>query len=171
MTLVTTLPARERLNNNLVTFFKQSLKDVQSSDTLLRRILKDDNLILIPENKVISVVALQVVPADRIIRRKRYFITFKLNDHFAKHFVLLSGILEFSRPKDIKVSRHKIARIFEVELSEMQAGRFSSYMQTILTWLIKEIKFKESLKDLIAFEKKVKQEQAILYSSVIDSLH
>lgn len=163
MTLVTTPSIKERLNYNFVNLFKTSRKLVRAIDLPQKRNSSIDRLI---KNEIISIKSLTTVPADGIFLLDRYAITFRLTDKFANHFVLLRGLLEFSRPKTIKITSNAIDKTFHVELSETQANHFVNYLDMKLGWLMKEIKFKESLRALIIFEKKVKREQAILYANM-----
>lgn len=163
MTLVTTPSIKESLNYNFVNLFKTSRKLVKAVDLPQKANTAIDNLI---KNEIISVKTLTTSSADEIFLLDRYAITFKLSDKFANHFVLLRGLLEFSRPKTIEITTNATDKTFHVELSETQADHFVTHLDTILGWLIKEIKFKESLRALITFEKKVKREQAILYANM-----
>ena len=166
MTLVTTPSIKERLNYNFVNLFKNSRKLVEAVDLPQKPNPAIDRLI---KNEIISIKSLTTSPADGIFLLDRYAITFRLSDKFANHFVLLRGLLEFSRPKTIEITPNAIDKTFYVELSKTQADHFVTHLDTILGWLIKEIKFKESLKALITFEKKVKREQAILYANMRQS--
>lgn len=170
MTLVTTLPIGERLNFNLADFFKKSNSETPAPDSLSEKRIENELTVRINSAGIVKIDALNKIPADRIFLAGRYIITLRLTDQYAKYFVLLRGLLEFSRPKSIKVSSDMTQKTFNVEISEAQFAHFVSYIETIQGWLIKEIKFKEALKALITFEKKVKQEQAILYSNVQASL-
>jgi hypothetical protein len=166
MTLVTTPSIKERLNYNFVNLFKTSRKLVKAVDLPQQPNPAIDRLL---KNEIISIRSLTTSPADGIFLVDRYAITFRLSDKFADHFVLLRGLLEFSRPKTLEITPNATNKTFHVEFSETQADHFVTHLDTVLGWLIKEIKFKESLRALITFEKKVKREQAILYANMRQS--
>lgn len=162
MTLVTTPSIWERLNYNFVNLFKSSSRrehaiPSQKLHATIQRLINHD---------LLSVRNLSVAKADAIFLFDRYNITFTLSNKFAGHFVLLRGLLEFSRPRTIKISANASDKTFHVELSENEADYFVSYVETILKSLLKEIKFKESLRALINFEQKVKREQVLLYANL-----
>jgi hypothetical protein len=163
MTLVATPSIKERLNYNFVNLFKTSRKLVKAVDLPRKPNPAIDRLI---KNEIIFISSLTTSPADGIFLLDRYAITFRLSDKFSNHFVLLRGLLEFSRPKTIVITPNATDKTFHIALSETQADHFVAHLDTILGWLIKEIKFKESLRALITFEKKVKREQAIFYANM-----
>ena len=162
MTLVTTPSIRERLNYNFVNLFKVlSRRDLANSpgkwNSAIDRLVTRD---------LLTVKSQSVAKADAIFPLDRYNITFTLPNKYTDHFVLLRGLLEFSRPRTIKIISSALDRSFYVEFSENQAEHFVTYLETILNSLVKEIKFKESLRALIIFEEKVKLEQAVLYANL-----
>ncbi len=162
MTLVTTPSIRERLNYNFVNLFKLSGRtdlpiQGQQLNSAVDRLVK---------HELLSIKSLSVAKADAIFLVDRYDITFTLSNKFAEHFVLLRGLLEFSRPKTIRIISSPIDKSFHVEFSENEADHLVIHMETVLNWLVKEIKFKESLRTLINFEEKMKREQARLYANL-----
>ena len=162
MTLVTIPSIRERLNYNFVSLFKVSSKtDLVNSprklNSAIGRLVTHD---------LLSIKSLSVAKADGIFPVDRYNITFALSNKFADHFVLLRGLLEFGRPRTIKIIPSARDRNFYVEFSGNDAGHFVTHLEAILNSLVKEIKFKESLRALITFEEKVKREQAVLYANL-----
>ena len=162
MTLVTTPSIRERLNYNFVNLFKLSgRRDLAIQSRQLNSAI--DRLV---KHQLLSIKSFSVAEADAIFLVDRYNLTFTLSNKFAEHFVLLRGLLEFSRPKTIRIVSSPIDKSFHVEFSENEADHLVTHMETILTWLVKEIKFKESLSALINFEEKMKREQARLYANL-----
>lgn len=161
MTLVATPSIKEKLNNNSFNLFKAPGKPTAvialKSNTVIDRLNK---------NEIIYIKSFTAAPADGLFLHARYAITFSLKDKFATHFVLLRGLLEFSRPKTIKIMPNTISKNFYIELSENQVEHFVTYLETIVAWLMKEIKFKEALRALITFEKEVKHKQATLYANL-----
>lgn len=93
-------------------------------------------------------------------------IRFRLSDRGQKNFVLLRGLLEFSRPKGINISSDIHDRSFKLLLTEDQAPAVTSYLQAISERFHKEIEFKASLKKILHFENAMKIEQAKLYQSL-----
>lgn len=162
MTLVTTPSIRERLNYNFVNLFKSSSRrelaiPSQKLNAAIQRLIKHD---------LLSVKALSVAKADAIFLFDRYDLTFTLTNKYAGYFVLLRGLLEFSRPRTIRINHSTGDKSFRIEFSEKEADHIVSYIETMLNSLLKEIKFKESLRALINFEQKVKREQALLYTNL-----
>jgi len=162
MTLVTTISIRERMNYNFVNLFK-AVSGFGKSTVPSKLNPAVDRLV---KNKLVSIASLSVTKADAIFHVDRFNLTFTLSNENAEHFVLLRGLLEFSRPKTIKIISNSTDKTFRAAFSEKDADHFVTYLETILNRLIREIKFKKSLRALIAFESKVKREQAILYADL-----
>lgn len=161
MTLVTTPSIRERLNHDIFDLFRTSSRKLSTFD-----FSKKDNHAIdrLTKNKIISVSSVNFMHPDR------YEVGFTLTNKFASHFVLLRGLLEFSRPKTIKVTANRADQSFYTEFSESQADDVVSYIETITGWFVKETKFKEAVRALIIFEQKVKREHAMLYAKMKDSV-
>ena len=106
---------------------------------------------------VIHVPTAALVPIDESI------VTFTLRDAYKNSFILLRGLLEFSRPKGIQISSNFTDRTFQVRIPAGQAGTVTQHLHTISGWLLREIRFKTSLKAIMGFENRVRQIQANLY--------
>lgn len=120
---------------------------------------------------VLTAVEFRSLPAGRILGSNQLYAKFRLRQDYQDSFVLLRGLLEFSRPKEIAVSANSPERSFEVWLPEDQAPRILAYFETIITRLLREIRFKASLKMIVKYEAKVKQEQARLYEALRVSVY
>lgn len=115
---------------------------------------------------IIDVIELEVLQAGRIFGADRFIIKFKLAEAYASSFTILRGLFDFSRTKAISVSTNTKDQLFEVVIFETQAENLLAYFDTILAWLVKEIKFRESLRAVINFEKRIKHEQEKLYANL-----
>jgi hypothetical protein len=166
MTLVTTPPARERLHK----IVKISKASPNPQLLVTQPKLGYRPIDRLTRNQIIALSEVNFVAADASFSNDRYLITFKLRNQFSHYFVLLNGLLEFSRPKSFKVSKNRTDKTFRLEFSDDETDVFVSYLETILEWLIKEINFRQALTALITFEKKMKEEQAILNSRLQYSL-
>ncbi len=147
MTLVTTPSIWERLNYNFVNLFKSSSRrelavPSQKLNATVQRLIKND---------LLSVKSVSVAKADAIFLFDRYNLTFTLTNKYAGQFVLLRGLFEFSRPRNININSNTSDKSFRIEFSEKEADHIVSYIETMLNSLLKEIKFKESLRALINF--------------------
>jgi hypothetical protein len=173
MTLATTRPEQERQNYNFLAVFnntKKSSTEIEIAPDIIQENTVENRLgNILSDSQALSVLSFKVIPAGKLFVSNKYLIRVKLTEQFATNFVLLRGLLEFSRPKNITISSRAKEQTFEIEVLETQVDHLLTYVQTILGWLIKEIKFKESLKAIIKFENRVKQEQAILYSNMRSS--
>lgn len=128
----------------------------------LFRWLKNSNLL--------KPVKSTTIAANKIFLTDRVIIKFELSNDYRKHFVLLRGLLEFSRPKGIVISAHSSEKIFELHIGNNQAAAVISYLDIILKSFIKEINFKKSLKSVLRFEQTMKLQQAKLYNNLKASI-
>lgn len=117
-------------------------------------------------SKVLKPVKSTTIAANRIFLTDRVIIKFELSNDYREHFVLLRGLLEFSRPKGIAISAHNSEKNFELHIGNDQAAAVISYLHIILQSFIKEINFKKALKSVLVFEQTVKQQQAKLYNTL-----
>jgi hypothetical protein len=169
MTLATTRPEQERHNYNFLTVFNNAKNPVAIEDApeVIQENTFEGVLInVLSKSQVLSIASFTVVPAGKLFVSSKYRITVKLTEEFANNFVLIRGLFEFSRPKNIIISSAVKDQSFEIEILEAQAESFLSYIETIVGWLVNEIKFKNALKAILKFENRIKQEQAILYSGL-----
>ncbi len=111
-------------------------------------------------------VEFQTIRAGEIFKADRLIVKFKLSDTYRDQFVLLRGLLSFSRPKEISISANNFQKTFELHLGKDQAEAVTTYLDKILDLLTKEIKFKKSLKAVLRFEQSIKLEQAKLYKAL-----
>jgi hypothetical protein len=170
MALATSLQKEERNNYNFITVFNNAPKTNPEDQSTNNHKIHEDLSHLqtrLNNTEVLTVAAVSVIPTAALFVSNKYKVTLKLSPAFSKHFVLLRGLFEFSQPKTVVMSSSTKDQIFEVEMLETQIDHVLSYIETILTWLRREIKFKEALATIIRFEKRVKEEQASLYSKLL----
>lgn len=167
MTLISTLPSRDGVTNNFVRFLKLNNNFVPLQGNTEEKKVKTELSERLHAFRILTVADFKIIPADKILQSKRYEIKLKLTAEYSNSFVLLRGLLEFSRPKAIRLVANTNERTFQFEISESQRDYFNSYLETIVGWLIKEIKFKETLRVIINFEEKVRKQQAVLYANAM----
>ena len=109
----------------------------------------------------LSLLEVQVFSADPGLFR----VSFKLNAPFAGSFILLRGLLEFSRPKSISISANAASNSFELT-SRVGVAFMIEYLDVIVGMLAREIRFKSHLKSILRFERSVKEMQAELYKEL-----
>jgi hypothetical protein len=170
MAIATSLKKEERNTYNFITVFNNAPKTNSEGQSTNNKITEDLRHLQTRLNntEVLMVAAVSVIPAAALFVSNKYRVTLKLSPAFSKHFVLLRGLFEFSQPKAVVMSSFPKDQIFEVEILETQIDHVLSYIETIVTWLRREIKFKDALTAIVRFEKRVKEEQAKLYSIILD---
>jgi hypothetical protein len=97
-------------------------------------------------------------------------VKFELVEKYRTQFVLLRGLFAFRKPSGISVSSDRADNSFTVELPATVEKEAIAYFDSTFNWLTKEIRFKQVLKEVIRFESKVKHEQALLSSTLINSV-
>ena len=173
MTLATTRPEQERHDYNFLAVFnnaKRAPLTIEEAPLIIKESNFEDQLAnILSKSQILSIASVTVVPAGKLFVSSKYRLKVKLTEEFASNFVLVRGLLEFSRPKNIIISSVVKDQTFEIEILETHADSLIAYIETILGWVLNEIKFKKALKAIIKFESRVKQDQAILYSSLYTS--
>jgi len=122
------------------------------------------------KSEVFKSVEFKSIPAGEIFQTDLLIIEFRLSDLYRDSFVLLRGLLEFSRPIKIAVSSNNSEKTFQLHASEGQGEIIAAYLDTIQRLFLQEIKFKKSLKAVLSFERAVKREQAKLYEELSASI-
>jgi hypothetical protein len=84
------------------------------------------------------------------------------------HFILIRGLIEFNRSKNLLVSYDKEKKTLEADFPEVEAGSVKNFLQNISLWLNEEIKFKSGLKHVIEFESRYKAERSRLYAALVN---
>jgi hypothetical protein len=98
------------------------------------------------------------------IDQHRLVLNFSLADQYASNFILLKGLFAFADPKALSVAADRDAQTFEVEIKTNEAERVFSYLTTIFDLLNKEINFKEKLKQVIQWERHIKEQRKLVYN-------
>lgn len=98
--------------------------------------------------------------------KDRARLRFNVTDEFSKHFVLIKGLLEFSRPSQLKFTFTQDQKQIETDLGVTQFEELNNLFLIVYRELLKEIRFKAALKKAIEFEQRYKREGAEVYSAV-----
>lgn len=96
----------------------------------------------------------------------RVILNFKLVEQFAPHLVLLRGIFEFSNPSLLFVSIDRIDQMVTVEVNSDDDQVVTNYLETVFNQLAKEIAFKAKLKEIILWEKSVREQHSFVYNTL-----
>lgn len=118
----------------------------------------------------VSVTNVSKISQNRIFYSDRLVVKFKLVEKYRAQFVLLRGLFAFRKPSGISITSDRVDNSFTVELQVSAEKEAAVYFDSTFKWLTKEIRFKQVLKEVIRFESKVKHEQALLSSTLINSV-
>ena len=111
-------------------------------------------------------VEFRTITAGEIFLTDQVIVKFRLASAYRDNFILLRGLLEFSRPKGINVSSNNSEKTFEVHVGKNEARAMTVYLNKILDLFLKELNFKRSLKAVLSFEQDVRAEQSRLYKEL-----
>ena len=117
-------------------------------------------------SKIVTTLNYRLISAGKLFQHDRLVLKFGLTEQYTGNFVLLRGLIEFSRPKEISITSDRINKSFELELNTSETQIIQEYLEKIFKWLLKEIKFKAVLKEVIELQNRVRAEQDILYSKM-----
>jgi hypothetical protein len=155
-------------NDQPINFFNLFVSSKRTAnkthDELAHRDLVDDSFQRWFKNSnVIEPVTFKSIPAGEIFGADQVIVKFRLADLYEDQFVLLRGLLEFSRPKEISISSNNSEKTFQFHIGRDKVLAITTYLDKILALFAKEIRFKESLKAVIRFEQATRLEQSRLY--------
>lgn len=104
------------------------------------------------------------IPSTAFGYNDRVSLAFQVKEAFAAHFILIKGLIEFNRAKDLKFAFNRDERSFEIDLEAVQLDTLNAFLAHIHALLQKEIQFKAVLKKVIAFENHYKALRDEVYS-------
>ena len=93
-------------------------------------------------------------------------LKFQLADDVASNFILLKGLFDFGNASAFTVLADRSNQTFELEIKLNDATRVVNVLETIFSWLVKEINFKSKLKEVIRWEQRIREEQALTYKNL-----
>jgi hypothetical protein len=96
--------------------------------------------------------------------KTRVRLSFSLTDEFKSHFALVRGLIEFYRSKSFSFEYNAVQKGIETDIEASQLRNLQVFFESILSWLKKELKFKETLKVILEFENRYKLEQEEVYA-------
>ncbi|MBT1703920.1 hypothetical protein [Chryseosolibacter indicus] len=97
---------------------------------------------------------------------KRTRLSLTLKDEFINHFVMVKGLLEFSRSKDYQFSYNVAERSFLVDFDESLEDGLKELLTFVSARLSEEIRFKKALTQIREIEARHKEELAALYKAL-----
>jgi hypothetical protein len=149
---------------NFFNLFISSKKTAKTQEQLTHRDIVDDSFQRwFERSNVIEPVTFKAIPAGEIFGADQVIVKFSLRDLYQDQFVLLRGLLEFSRPKEISIATNNSEKTFQFHIGRDKVLAITTYLDKILDLFVKEIRFKESLKAVIRFEQATRLEQSRLY--------
>src|SRR5690606_4572404 len=170
MNLLSKLPVGKGLDHNFTKFLK-SAERIKSVSRRFKDKLAEAKINTAFENTgILKVTGFEVKADPQRSLSTRYIVNFQPNHEFVKHFILIRGLFEFSRPGSIKLVANIQTRSFDVEVSHLELEYFLSYVNIIADSFKKEMRFKNALRQVIAFEENIKKQQEHLYLNVHQSL-
>jgi hypothetical protein len=149
---------------NFFNLFISSKRTTKTQEELTHRDIVDDSFQRwFERSNVIEPVTFKPILAGEIFGADQVIVKFSLRDLYQDQFVLLRGLLEFSRPKEISISSNNSEKTFQLHFGRDKVLAITTYLDKILALFAKEIRFKESLKAVIRFEQATRLEQSRLY--------
>jgi hypothetical protein len=104
------------------------------------------------------------IPSTALSYNERVSLTFRVKEAFATQFILIKGLIEFNRSKELKFAFNREERSFEIDLDAAQLETLNNFLGQIHALLQKEIQFKAVLKKVIAFENQYKALRDVVYA-------
>ncbi|HEY5748130.1 MAG TPA: hypothetical protein VIU12_18795 [Chryseolinea sp.] len=103
------------------------------------------------------------IPSTTFAYNDRVSLAFRVKEAFAANFILIKGLIEFNRAKELKFAFNRDEKSFEIDLEAAQLDVLNDFLGHIHALLQKEIQFKAVLKKVIAFENQYKALRDVVY--------
>ncbi|HEX6224696.1 MAG TPA: hypothetical protein VFZ52_09810 [Chryseolinea sp.] len=93
-------------------------------------------------------------------------MSLSVSDDFKGNFVLIKGLIEFHRSKDLRFEYNFSQRLVEIDLEIDQLKSLQLFLQWISASFLREIDFKKNLKTVLEFENRYKIARAEVYALI-----
>lgn len=101
--------------------------------------------------------------------KERIRLSFRLSDTYKSDFVLIRGLIEFRRTKDVHFAYDRGQRTLTTDITANQLHQLPSFFSGILDGIKSEKKFRHALKMALEFERRYKLERESLYEILRNS--
>lgn len=91
-------------------------------------------------------------------------LRFGIATEYSAYFILIKGLIEFSRSGHLRFVFNTDKKLFEIDLQINQFPDLSNLLTTVYGQTLKEIRFKAALKKAIQFEQRYRLESAEVYN-------
>jgi hypothetical protein len=105
--------------------------------------------------------------SQQLSYNNRIRIILHVSDEIKQHFILVKGLIEFSRGQNFSFTYDKEAGSLQTDFNVQNAALLENFLKGIEAWLRKEIAFKKALKEVISFEEQYKRKSALVYSTIL----
>lgn len=93
-------------------------------------------------------------------------VTFNVAGEFETDFSLIRGLIDFNRPRDLRFSFDRESKTVSTNIAMHQLGRLDEFLSFIYDELIKEKRFRKTLRAAIEFEKRYNRERDRIYAEL-----
>ena len=93
----------------------------------------------------------------------RLRLSFSVREEYKSDFVLIRGLIEFHRTRNLKFTFDKNSRSIQTDIPGSEADQLHSFLQQISEWFKKEKQFKLALKIVVDFERRYGAERDSVY--------
>ena len=100
---------------------------------------------------------------DPNFSESRIKIRYELSSQLKEHFVLLRGLIEFSRPKDFSFVFNRNENSFVASITRNQVANLKELLSNVQFQLNAELKFRKKLKTAIYFERQYRLQCEAMY--------
>ena len=96
----------------------------------------------------------------------RVHLSLSVSDDFKGNFVLIKGLIEFHRSKDLHFEYKFSQRLVQIDVEADQLQSLQLFLQWISASFLREIDFKKNLKAVLEFENRYKIARAEVYALI-----
>jgi hypothetical protein len=96
--------------------------------------------------------------------KNRVRLSFTIVKEFRAQFVMIKGLIEFNRSKNLLFQYDFKQRTFEADVAVEQLEELKAFMDKVFVWLNQEIQFKRALKLVLDLENRYKVEMEGVYA-------
>lgn len=91
-------------------------------------------------------------------------LQFAVTDSLSPHFILIKGLIEFNRSREMKFTFDRDKKAFTVDLAVAQLEELNKMISRVYELVLSELRFKAALRRAIQFEARYKAEAVQVYN-------
>jgi len=121
--------------------------------------------------EMVNNVTHNILPAGNLYYKDSLVVKFSLSEKYINYFPLLRGLFGFGRFSGLTILSDKENKTFQIVLASGHTKNVVAYLEDLFLELIREIKFKLALRDVLYIQYEAEKIQHVKRQNLYKSFH